>query len=251
MRILLTNDDGIDSPGLVELEKKLRRLGTVSVAAPARPRSAVSQSITLHKPIVIASAGRNRFAIDGTPTDCVKLALRELLRRPPDLIVSGINRGLNIGCDILYSGTVAGALEGALHGIPSVAVSLEVAARMDFCEAAAIAVPLLRRLEGDPRIVFNINIPSIRRARIRGVRVTRQESALARDVFELRSDPRGRPYYWLTSANQELDGVDSRSNGILTDARAVREGFVSVTPLTRDLTALSMISELEDRLGLR
>jgi 5'-nucleotidase len=251
MRILLTNDDGIDSPGLVELERKLRRLGSVSVAAPARPRSAVSQSITLHKPIVVTPAGRNRFAVDGTPTDCVKLALRELLRRPPELIVSGINRGLNAGCDILYSGTVAGALEGALHGIPSVAVSLEATERMDFREAAAVAVPLLRRLHGDPRIVFNVNIPSRKRARIRGVRVTRQESALTRDVFERRSDPRGRPYYWLKSANGELEEAEAGSNGTWTDARAVGEGYVSITPLTRDLTALSMISDLEGRLGLR
>lgn len=251
MRILLTNDDGIDSPGLVELEKKLRRLGSVSVAAPARPRSAVSQSITLHKPIVVASAGRNRFAIDGTPTDCVKLALRELLQRPPELIVSGINCGLNTGCDVLYSGTVAGALEGALHGIPSVAVSLEVAERMNFRAAAGLAVSLLPRLQDDPRIVFNINIPSIRRARIRGVRVTRQASALTRDVFERRSDPRGRPYYWLKSANEELNPADGRGNGILTDSKAVKEGFVSITPLTRDLTALSRISALEARLGLR
>ncbi len=247
MRILLTNDDGIDADGLVELERKLRKLGPVTVVAPVRPRSAVSQSITLHKPIVVTPLGPRRFAVDGTPTDCVKLALRELLppSQRPDLIVSGINRGLNTGCDILYSGTVAGALEGALHGIPSVAVSLEVSPRMNFRSAAALAAPLIRRLAGDPRTAFNLNIPALARARIRGVRVTRQESALTRDLFERRRDPRGRPYFWLGSADPTFT---TEPNGLWTDARAVRSGYISITPLSRDMTALAEVPRLEARL---
>lgn len=246
MHILLTNDDGIDAPGLRALEPGLRRLGRLTVVAPEHPRSAVGASITLHKPIRVRKAGRNRFAIEGTPTDCVKLALAELCERPPGLVVSGINEGRNTGRNIFYSGTVAAALEAAQRGIAAVAVSLQLARNPDFSLAADLGLPLIRKLSGWNGVVFNINIPARPRSRIRGILVTRQEPFPYRDAFRRRSDPRGRPYYWLC----QRDGAGGvRGEGLPSDEQAVRRGFISVTPLRPDLTDEGVLSELEKVLG--
>lgn len=242
MRILLTNDDGIEAAGLRALAEELTALGPVTVVAPARPRSAVSQSITLHRPIVVHPRGRAEFAVEGTPTDCVKLAMSALCPRRPQMVVSGINHGLNTGANILYSGTVAGAFEAALQGVPAVAVSLQAAPRMDFGTAARAAVPIIRALFGEPGVVYNVNLPS--RARIRGVRITRQAFRIERDRFRRRSNPRGIAYYWLES----VDGRRMRGSDLWTDEGAVRAGYASVTPLTRDLTAHGGLQELGRRL---
>jgi len=251
MRILLTNDDGIDADGLLAIEKELGKLGKVTVVAPDRGRSAASHSLTLHRPIVVHRLTSTRFSVEGTPADCVKLACRELMPKPPDLVVSGINRGLNTGCNILYSGTVAGAFEGCLMGVSSVAVSLEVAPKMDFAEAARLSIPVIRRLPTSTPQVFNVNVPALRRAKIKGVRVTAQEEVTFKERFQKRSDPRGRAYYWLEAQDDGRLPDDAASNGTLTDERAIQAGYISVTPLKRNLTAGDRLKDLEQRLRLK
>jgi 5'-nucleotidase len=220
------------------------------VVAPYNPRSAVSNSITLHKPIRVRKLGAGRFGIEGTPTDCVKLALEVLCKRAPDLVVSGINDGANVGCDILYSGTVAGAFEAALQGVPAVAVSLKRSKRMDYIGAAQTAMPIIRRLTGRPGIVFNVNIPRGPKSRFKGIKITRQAGMVFRDRFQKRTDPNGREYYWLHGSHKPFKGGVRSRDRRMTDDRAVRQGYVSVTPLSRDLTSQGDLEGLERRLGV-
>lgn len=230
-RILVTNDDGIHSRGIIELAEALRALGEVTVIAPALEMSAASHSLTLNRPLRIDHVDEYRYAVDGTPTDCVTLGLMKILSdRTPDLVVSGINKGGNLGDDVSYSGTVAGALEGTIYGVPSMAISLVTRKDFHFRHAADFAVSAARKVleEGLPDGVFlNINVPL---GPIRGAAVTRQGRKAARTTIIEGVDPRHRQYYWI--------GEDS-SGWVLdegTDYEAVHRGLVSITPLRNDLT---------------
>lgn len=237
-RILLTNDDGIHHRGIVALEKSLQPLGEIVVVAPTHEMSAASRAITLSRPLRIDQIDDTHFAVDGTPVDCVTLAMNKILvGAPPDIIVSGINQGANLGDDVLYSGTVAGAAEAIAYGLPGVAISVEGRGETDFEPAARFAAVAVEKVlrEGLPeRTVLNINVP---RGPIRGVRVTRQGIKVIRTRILEGLDPRGRKYYWI---GEELSFWDEQRG---TDYQAVRDGYISVTPLQTDLTndkALSM-----------
>ncbi len=231
-RILVTNDDGYFSPGLRALADALASLGEVTIVAPDSEASAVGHALTLRRPLRLERIDDRVFAVDGTPTDCVNLGIAQVLAGPPALVVSGINKGLNIGDDVTYSGTVAGALEGALLGYPAMAVSLEfTTGPWDFGPAAAIANSLATELLGRPlasRTFLNVNVP---RAPVRGVRVTAQATRNHITKIDRRTDPRGRAYYWIEEAQDDWQPHDQ------SDYQAIRDGYISVTPLQPDLTA--------------
>ncbi len=241
VRILLSNDDGVTAPGLHAMAAALRKLGEVWICAPEGPRSGASSALTLYEPLLVTEVGKRCWSVSGNPADAVKIALTELVPARPDVVVSGINNGLNCGSNVLYSGTVAAALEGAQAGITSFAVSRKVSPREDFRAEAAAAARIVARLAArHPRsaLAFNINLPP---GRPRGVRAAATELAPYKDRYDRRTDPRGRTYYWLR-------GEPPRSwerNGRLTDEGAVAQGYVSVTPLRRDLTDPRMIVDLE------
>lgn len=232
MLILLTNDDGVHSPGLTALAEQLAGAGRVVVVAPDRERSAVSHSLTLHAPLRAEEIRPDVFAVDGTPTDCVNLGIHGLLGTHPDLVVSGINRGGNMGDDITYSGTVAAAMEATLMGVPAMAVSLESGRFLseDFRHAARIAAALARQIaeRGLPTdTLLNVNVPA---GQPRGTLLTRQGKRRYGDVVIEKLDPRGRKYYWLGAGELAFEDVEG------TDFHAVQRGFVSITPLHLDLT---------------
>lgn len=242
MEILLSNDDGVAAPGLHALADALGRLGRVTISAPDQPRSAASSSITLYEPVTAREVARGCWAVSGTPADAVKLALRELLRKPPDIVVSGINNGLNTGANILYSGTVAAALEGVHSGFTSFAVSRRVADNDDFRAEARTAARLIASIaKRYPRssTVFNINVPP---GKPRGVKVCSMELAPYDDRYDRRLDPRGRAYYWLRGTPPR----DIQRDGRITDDWAIARGYVTVTPLRRDLTDVPLLDELSD-----
>ncbi|MEO6810072.1 MAG: 5'/3'-nucleotidase SurE, partial [Isosphaeraceae bacterium] len=236
MRILLTNDDGVFAPGLRALRNELTRLGDVTVIAPALEQSGVGHSITLLAPMVVKPVDDEDgsplgIAVEGSPADCVKLAVNELLDRPPDLIVSGINSGANAGINVLYSGTVAAAIEGAFFKITSIAVSLEFTERFDYPHAARHAVRIIERiLSNQPPAgsLFNINLPAHSRGEPKGVRVVPMGIGRYGEGFEKRQDPRGRTYYWMTYAPPyQIEGPE-------TDVTGLIEGYITVTPLHFD-----------------
>src|SRR5687768_11923419 len=208
MRILLTNDDGIYAPGLQALRKELMTLGDVVVCAPATEQSAAGHSVTLLWPLIVQEVfdDQKRFlgwAVEGRPADCVKLALVELLPQPPDLIVSGLNAGSNAGINVLYSGTVAAAIEGAFFKVTSIATSLEYTklGPLDFARGAAIARSVIEQIlarRPAKGSLFNVNVPSLERGPVRGVRVVPQNVAPYVEGFDRRTDPRGRVYFWTT-----------------------------------------------------
>jgi 5'-nucleotidase len=238
--ILATNDDGIHSPGLREMVQALQSLGRVVVVAPDRERSAVSHALTLHSPLRAVESAPGWWAVDGTPTDCVNLGIHGLLQERPDLVVSGINQGGNLGDDLTYSGTVAAAMEATLMGVPALAVSL--AAERFLAEDYRWAGPWVARLaqqlleHGLPSDTFlNVNFPP---GQPRGLRLTRQGKRRYTDAVVRKVDPRGRAYYWIGAGEltfQELAG---------TDAYAVDHGYVSVTPLHLDLTNYAAFERL-------
>ncbi len=233
MRILITNDDGIFAPALLKLRDVLRRFGHVTVIAPDRNQSATSHSLTLHRPFRIREHEPGIFSVDGTPTDCVVAAWYGLLDEPPDLVVSGINHGPNMGEDVFYSGTVAAAIEGSLQGAMAVACSLVTRELSDYVEPAAFIERLVGRVleEGLPhRTLLNVNIPYRPWREVRGVQITRLGSRVYRDTLIRKVDPRGLDYYWIGGE----DPVWSSEEG--TDFHAVHEGYVSVTPMRLDLT---------------
>lgn len=240
MLILVTNDDGVHSPGILVLAEQLATLGEVVVVAPDRERSAVSHALTLHSPLRADELRPGFFAVDGTPTDCVNLAIHGLLHRKPDLVVSGINRGGNMGDDLTYSGTVAAAMEATLMGVPALALSLEAERFLteDFAVAADVAVDLARRvlLTQLPVDTFlNINVPAGFPV---GMRLTRQGKRRFSDMIEKKSDPRGRNYYWLGAGQVSFENAEG------TDFHAVSQGYVSITPLHLDLTNYHSFNEL-------
>lgn len=248
MQILLTNDDGIYAPGLAAMEKELARLGDVTVVAPAVEQSGVGHSITFLAPLMAAEAfdgdRRRGWAVEGSPADCVKLAVGRFCPRRPDLIVSGINGGFNVGINILYSGTVAGATEGALFGIPSIAVSLEYDERPKFDRAAVLAVHLIEQLvqQRDPRSepLYNINIPTVALQRPAEVRVVPMATARWPADFDERIDPKGRRYYWA------MGTPPASPAGELTDLEAIAQGCVTLTPLRIDRTEQTTLEKLRD-----
>ncbi len=234
MQIMVTNDDGIGAPGIKALAEALTELGDVTVVAPDRERSATGHSLTLHAPLRVFELRQGWFAVDGTPTDCVNMGLHSLLPSPPDLVVSGINHGSNMGDDVTYSGTVAAAMEANLMGIPSLAVSLATYGATEyFPDAAKIALQVCRAMirQGLPADTFlNLNIPNLPFAEIKAPLITRQgkRSFVGKIVDKI--DPRGRKYYWIGS--EEPSFIDDEG----TDYNAVGKGHPSLTPLHLDLT---------------
>jgi 5'-nucleotidase len=242
MRILLTNDDGISSPALAQLKRVLSPFGRVITIAPDRNQSATSHSLTLHRPLRIQETGEDTYSVDGTPTDCVLVAFHGQLGDKPDLVVSGINHGPNMGEDVFYSGTVAAAIEGVLQGVPGVAASLVTRQASDFVEAADVVGLILRQfLERGltRRRLLNLNIPFLPREAMRGVRITRLGTRVYEDTLVRKVDPRGRDYFWIGGE----DPVWRPDEG--TDFHAVDAGYVSLTPLQLELTDAAARAELQ------
>ncbi len=244
MEILITNDDGIYAEGILALSDSLRKVAGVTVVAPDIQRSAVGHAITLADPLRVTKANRSGkffgYATSGTPADCVKLAIRSIMKKKPDLVFSGINLGGNTGYNILYSGTVSGATEGALLGIPSIAISLDTFTRPDFRFAASFARKLAEAAYGRlPKgTLLNVNVPAVPVRRIKGVSLTSQSRSLFKDRFDERTDPHGQTYYWLTGS-QDLSAPAEDS-----DIAALRAGRVSITPLHFDLTDRDLMRKL-------
>lgn len=233
VRFLLSNDDGYQAPGIVCLAKALAGVGEVVVVAPDRDRSGASNSLTLEKPIRAARADNGFIYVDGTPTDCVHLAITGLLDHMPDMVISGINTGANLGDDVLYSGTVAAAIEGRFLGLPAVAISLAGAEAAHYETAARVALRLVqgiaaRRLPADT--ILNVNVPDRPYADLAGFEATRLGRRHKSEPMVPASDPRGRPIYWVGPSGPEEDA------GPGTDFHALKTGHVSVTPLQVDMT---------------
>jgi len=244
MRILLCNDDGITAAGLLALYRSVRDLGEVTVVAPAGPKSASSHAVTVGIPITCRKMHVHEefwgYAVAGSPADCVKLALAELMPDRPDLVLSGINHGANAGVDILYSGTVAAAAEGAMFGVASAAVSLEIAQEADFDRAGRIARKVIDSLLAaglPPASLTNVNIPALRPGTPKGVRLARQSTLAYEDTFE-KTGSGGETMYVLTGGRMDI-GKDGE-----TDLHALRAGYVSVTPLHFDLTDQAALARL-------
>jgi len=245
MLILVTNDDGIAAPGLNVLAEALRTLGRVVIVAPDRERSASGHAMTLHAPLRAEEVGPDRYAVDGTPTDCVNLGVHGLLGEKPSLVVSGINRGANLGDDITYSGTVAAAMEATIMGVPSLAVSQEYdggfLSVVDYAAASRVALVLARQVldSGLPPDTFlNVNVPITPLSPDKGIRLTRQGKRIYGDLIIEKLDPRGRKYYWLGG------GELSHQQDPRSDFAAIQQGHVSVTPLHLDLTNYASFDEL-------
>jgi 5'-nucleotidase len=246
MRILVTNDDGILAPGIRALAEALAGLGTVDVVAPDSGQSGAGHAITFMAPLIaerISVDGKDfGWSVDGSPADCVKLAVRELCEEPPDLVVSGINAGANRGIDVLYSGTVAAAAEAAFIGIPAIAVSLEGSAGFDFEGAGRWARRVVERalaLGIAPGTVLNVNVPALDRGEPKGVKLVPQSTSPWEDSYIRRKDPRGRAYFWLTGESPEP------ATGEETDLIALRHGWVTITPLQYDLTQRAQLEYLK------
>lgn len=239
----MSNDDGFRSEGIIALSEALRPLGTVYVVAPDRERSAAGHSLTLSHPLRVEKVGHRIYAVDGTPTDCVNLAVNGILRKKKiDILVSGINKGGNMGDDITYSGTVSAAMEGTLLGIPSVAVSLVSRNRFRFDAAADFAAKvtrkvLSRKLPKDT--LLNVNLPNVQKSEIRGVKVTRQGKRIYGEAVVEKRDPRGRKYFWIggdTLQTQDIPG---------SDLEAVEQNYISITPIHLDLTNYMSLQTLK------
>jgi 5'-nucleotidase len=257
MKLLISNDDGISALGIRTLANTLAKAGhDVSVVCPDRERSATGHGLTLHQPIraemveSLFHPAINAWACDGTPSDCVKLALWALLDSPPELVLSGINQGANLGTEILYSGTVSAAMEGIIEGIPSIALSLTSHTHKDFEPAAKFAKLLVDQLTVEPLpdlMLLNVNIPPIPWEGIAGATLTRQGVRRYVDVFNKRVDPRGKTYYWLTG--EVLEDVQPPAglnlpSDIPTDVEVMRHNFISITPLQYNLTYANGLHQL-------
>lgn len=248
MQILLTNDDGIYAPGIAALKHNIQDLGQVTVVAPDVEQSGVGHSITFSYPLRIREAHLDNefigYSVNGSPADCVKLAIYEVMKHRPDVVISGINMGSNVGIHILYSGTVAAALEAAIMGFPSIAVSFEISSRYDDIHSAAkVARKIIERIithKLPKGSLLNVNIPSIPPDQIKGIKVTRQFARDFKENFEKRIDPSGKAYYWLIGTNKTLHREED------TDIHAVNEGYISITPLRYDLTDYTMQKKIEE-----
>lgn len=238
MRILVTNDDGIDSPGLTALADALKAIGEVWVVAPDRERTAVAHAVTLHKPLRVHRLAPRTFSVNGTPVDCVNLALLKILPKSPAIVVSGINKGVNLGDDVLYSGTVSAAMEGAILGVPSIAVSQEGRETFRFSVAAEYAARIVRLVleQGLPEeTLLNVNVPNRALRSIKGVRVTGLSRRRFHNPIIEKLDPHGRKYYWIAGTRV------SWSRDKDADHEALEEGRVSITPIHLDCTNYAVL----------
>lgn len=247
MRILLTNDDGVYAPGLRALRRELKKLGDVTVVAPATEQSAVGHSITVLSPLVIQEVFEDGesigWAVEGSPADSVKLAILELMGGPPDLVVSGINSGANVGINVLYSGTVAAAIEGSFFKVTSVAVSLELDEHPEYATAAGLARQILEQLiarRPPAGSLYSVNLPALSRGWPRGIRVVPMGVHRHGERFERRTDPRGRTYYWITNERIEPERFSE------TDVSSLAEGYITFTPLGFDLSRFDALREMAE-----
>ena len=240
--ILITNDDGVYSPGIQILAKRLRELDEVVIVAPDRERSAAGHSMTLHRPLLIEQIREQVYSVNGTPTDCVNIAVKGLLPKAPRLVVSGINKGPNMGDDVTYSGTVAGAIEARILGIPSFAISLSARENFLFADAAEVGLRVARMIieQGMPdETLLNVNVPNLPVAEIRGTAITKLGKRVYHQMTVERVDPRGKRYYWIGGGEPEWTHEEG------TDFFAVGEKRVSITPLHLDLTDYAAFERLK------
>ena len=244
--ILIINDDGIQSPGILALAQAMESLGSITIVAPDQEQSAKSHSITLDDPIRVNPAflkgGIRGWAVKGTPVDCAKIALRSLLKKKPDLMISGINLGSNLGKNLVYSGTISAAYEGATLGIPSAAISLDSITAKEFSAAKQVSISIATYLLKNklPKgTMLNVNVPYIRKNKIKGFRVTKQGRSSFMDTFEKRVDPRGRSYFWIKGEIRNLD------SSVEFDGEAILSGYVSITPIDFDLTNNVFMNKLK------
>ncbi len=246
MRILLSNDDGYLSPGLAVLAEMLGSIAEIFVVAPERDRSGASNSLTLVHPLRVQQAANGFYYVDGTPTDCVHLAITGLLHLEPDIVIAGINRGANLGDDVIYSGTVAAAMEGRFLGLPSIAVSLVGKNGVNYAGAARVVLDLLGKLKQHPLptdTILNVNVPDVPYESLHGLRATRLGNRHKAEPVIKSTDPHGNAIYWVGPPGAEADAGEG------TDFHAVRQQYVSVTPLHVDLTRHATLQQLAIWLG--
>jgi len=240
--ILLTNDDGIHSEGITLLADSLSGQHDVFAVAPERERTCVGHAITLHKPLRIKEINKGVYATNGTPVDCVFLGVKAILPRRPDLIISGINKGPNMGQDVYYSGTVAAAQEGAFLGIPSLAVSLNARSHFHFADAIRVLeviIDVFKKNNCLDSTFLNINVPNVSYNKMKGFMVTRLGKRIYNDIVIERTDPRGGKYYWIGGNGDQFESLEG------SDFYAIEQGFVSVTPLGLDVTAIKSINSFK------
>ena len=249
MLILLTNDDGIYARGLAALYRELAKDAECLIVAPEIEQSAVGHAITIARPLMVRKARKNRnflgYAVSGTPADCVKIGICELAGGPVDLVVSGINRGANVGINVLYSGTVSAATEAAIQGVPSMAISLDTHREADFTAAARFARKMAAFILKNPlpHVALNVNVPAVPEEEIRGVVVAKQGRARLMESFDKRVDPRENAYYWLAGETRLPDNEDDDSDG-----SALGRGMITVTPIYYDLTRHDLLDGLKERI---
>ncbi len=252
MKILITNDDGIRADGILILADALRKLGRVIVVAPASQQSAVSHSITLHTPLRLVSEtdfpvdGVDAYSTNGTPTDAVLLGIHAVFGEKPDVVVSGINAGPNLGADVTYSGTVAGAMEGVVARVPSISVSMGAFDNLNYQDCAEFMVSLVKIVGSGvfpDDILLNVNYPNLPLDAIKGVAITRLGQRWYDDVVHERTDPRGRKYYWITGKKVLYGLLDG------TDAHELERGYISITPLTLDMTCDNLLGRVSEVLS--
>jgi len=242
LHILVTNDDGIHSEGLTLLKEALSTKHDVCAVAPERERTCVGHAITLHKPLRIKEIGKGLYATNGTPVDCVFLGVKAIMPKSPDLIISGVNKGPNMGQDVNYSGTVAAAQEGAFLGIPSLAISLNARSHFHFADAIKVIEVIIDVVKKEiflDSTFLNVNVPNISYEKMKGFMVTRLGKRIYNDIVIERTDPRGGKYYWIGGNGDYFESLEG------TDFYAVEHGFVSVTPLGQDVTSTKSINRLK------
>lgn len=247
-KILLSNDDGIFAPGIRALWEAMSEIGDPIVVAPDTERSAVGHAITLTDPLRVVpvhrSGGFEGLAVSGTPADCAKIAIKSILDEKPDLMISGINSGSNIGTNLIYSGTISAATEGTMLGIPSIAISLDSYKSDEYRGAKQAAIDIAENVltHGVPKgTLMNVNVPYCPPEEIKGMKMTRQGNQYFKDQFEKREDPRGRTYYWMKG------NVVDKDEDLMFDGKAVREKYISITPIQFDMTNERAIIDLKDR----
>jgi len=245
-KILVSNDDGIYSEGIIALREAMMEIGEVYVYAPHKQQSAVGHAITTHLPLRVNPYYMNGeffgYAVTGTPADCVKLAVTTHMKEKPDLIVSGINHGSNTAINVIYSGTVSAATEGTILGVPSIAFSLTTYVDFDFTYSKKVAQIIAKAVLKNglpPGVLLNVNIPPVTEDKIKGIKVTKQGKSRWNDCFEKRVDPQQREYYWLTGTMESFEDDEG------SDIRAIQENYVSVTPIQFDLTAYNFLEKLK------
>jgi 5'-nucleotidase len=245
--ILITNDDGVYSPGIQLLAKRLKALDDVVIVAPDRERSAAGHSMTLHRPLLIEQLKDGVYSVNGTPTDCVNIAVKGLLGATPKLVVSGINKGPNLGDDVTYSGTVAGAIEALILGIPSFSISLSARENFRFGDAAEVGVQVARMVldRGLPKgTLLNVNVPNVSVPEMKGTAITRLGKRVYHQMTVERVDPRGKKYYWIGGGEPDWEHDPG------TDFDAIDKGMVSITPLHLDMTDYAAFDSLKSAAGL-